>query len=600
MYLPENLPNTNTRAMVDTWRGYNHNYRISAGEFYDMENMSSDFYPLLTPRKKRAKLIEDTNIRGITLTGNSLVYLAGNTLHYGSKTYDLSPYTGNQDGKEKAEQQLLRFGAYILIFPLNIYVNLTDDADIGQMSSSYTVPQGVTITYTMCDPDGEDYENIVSGVAPPENPVDGMYWLNTSQNESGLNIWVESLSMWQPVATTYMRMEIPGANLSDYFAEGDTVTMNTGVEDINAGSTIRLIDYEYMVITGILPEGVTFSETTDAVWTVTIDRKIPELDYVCTSGNRVWGCHYGDDGHGKILNEIYASKLGDFKNWYTYDGISTDSYAVSVGEDGYWTGAISYQGRPVFFKENAIFRIYGSYPSEYQLVTSNARGVQRGSWKSLTVLNEYLVYKSAADIVIYDGSYPTSISKDLGRENLYYDAVAGATLNKYYIQMQDAMGHQFYFVYDMDTDIWEREDADITIRAFTTTESGQIFAHTGSEIYGIGANDNMLFMNTLPGEDMVHWWAETGDIGYEYPDHKRVTKIALRAYIPYNAEIQVLVSYDDHPYEEKTVLRGSGSIRTQTAEFNMMPCDHYRLKFAGHGACRIYTMTTTLETEDGL
>lgn len=101
MYLPENLPNTNTRAMVDTWRGYNHNYRISAGEFYDMENMSSDFYPLLTPRKKRAKLIEDTNIRGITLTGNSLVYLAGNTLHYGSKTYDLSPYTGNQDGKEK-------------------------------------------------------------------------------------------------------------------------------------------------------------------------------------------------------------------------------------------------------------------------------------------------------------------------------------------------------------------------------------------------------------------------------------------------------------------------------------------------------------------
>ena len=160
MYYPNYLPDTNTRAMVDTWRGYNHNYRISAGEFFDMENLSSDYYPLLTPRKTREKLIEEENIRGILLTDNKLCYLAGKKLHFGFKIYDLAPYIGDETGHETDEQQLIRFGAYILIFPLRIYVNLTDDEDIGSMNSSYSAPTNTEITYTMCDIDGDPFDNI--------------------------------------------------------------------------------------------------------------------------------------------------------------------------------------------------------------------------------------------------------------------------------------------------------------------------------------------------------------------------------------------------------------------------------------------------------
>ena len=42
-----------SRQMVDTFRGYNHNLRISDGEFFDMKNMTSDHYPVLSPRGKR-------------------------------------------------------------------------------------------------------------------------------------------------------------------------------------------------------------------------------------------------------------------------------------------------------------------------------------------------------------------------------------------------------------------------------------------------------------------------------------------------------------------------------------------------------------------
>ncbi len=597
MYLPTRLPESNNRAMVDTWRGYNHNYRIAGGEFFDMENMSSDYYPILTPRKRRSKLIQGENIRGILLTDDRVCYLEGDTLYYGTRTYDISPYVAVQ-GSE-TQQTLLRFGAYILIYPQNVYVNLYSEDEIGSMEKEYSVDPGVDITFQMCDADGNDFDNVVAGPTPPANPTDGMYWLNTDPDANGLNIWVDNQSMWQPVATTYIRVTIPGSNIAKVFKKGDTIKMTSWLENINDGSTIQSIEGDHFVIIGILQDGVVHVEDTDEAWTLHIQRKLPQLDYVCVSNNRVWGCHYGPDGKGGVVNEIYASKLGDFTNWYDYEGLSTDSYAVSIGDDGAFTGCINYQGRPVFFKENHIYRIYGSYPAEYQLVTNNVRGVQKGSSRSLAILNEYLIYKSSMDVVVYDGTTPVSISKDLGRDQHYYSAAAGATLDKYYISMQDALGKKFYFVYDMVNDIWEREDA-IDILGFTTSESGQVYCYNEKEIYGIGTNDNILFLNPLPGEDMVKWWCETGDIAYEIPDYKKPINIALRAYVPHNSEIQVWISYDDGPFEEKGVVRGNGKTLTQIISFKPMSCDHYRLKFKGHGYCRIITMTTTFDPEGGI
>ena len=53
---------------------------------------------------------------------------------------------------------------------------------------------------------------------------------------------------------------------------------------------------------------------------------------------------------GKAVNEIYASKLGDFKNWNCYAGRSTDSYVATRGSDGPFTGAADYLGSPLFFR----------------------------------------------------------------------------------------------------------------------------------------------------------------------------------------------------------------------------------------------------------
>ena len=42
-----------SKSVIATFKGYNHNLRIGTGEFYDMKNMTSDHYPVLSTRTER-------------------------------------------------------------------------------------------------------------------------------------------------------------------------------------------------------------------------------------------------------------------------------------------------------------------------------------------------------------------------------------------------------------------------------------------------------------------------------------------------------------------------------------------------------------------
>ena len=114
----------------------------------------------------------------------------------------------------------------------------------------------------------------------------------------------------------------------------------------------------------------------EAVQTVSMERRVPELDFVTECDNRVWGCNSKE-------NVIYGCKLGDPTNWFSYRGIAADSYAVTVGSDGAFTGAASCMGYALFFKENTLHKLYGSKPSDFQLSSLRCRGVAKNAARSL-------------------------------------------------------------------------------------------------------------------------------------------------------------------------------------------------------------------------
>ena len=610
MFMPEIVENQNTRNMISQWLGYNHNYSIGMGEFYDMENMTCEGFPVLMARDVRPTLINALHsIRGILYTDSSLCYLDGMTFHYKTWMLDLSNITSDNPAivewdstfvdEPDAEpimwndQNLIRFGAYVLIYPMNVWVNI-EKRTAGSIESRFKSGTGLTVTYKISKKDGSDYQNVVAQATAPASPAEGDYWLNTTEGSEGLNVYLQS--SWQPVPTCYIRVEIQGAGFDDYFREEDIVNMNSAtVRDINNGSMIQAIDEDYFVVIGIMDE-VIKTETTSAGYRFTMDRAMPTLDFMCADKNRLWGCRYGYDIDGNLINEIYASKLGDFRNWYSFQGLSTDSYTATIGIPGAFTGCISYGGYPTFFKENAIIRVSGSYPAEYNVMQLDARGVQEGSSRSLAIVGEALYYKAPGGVMVYDGSLPRLVSEAWGRDAYYYDGVAGVCGNKYYIEVTNAKGGHRMFVYDSQLGLWTKE-SHLALLGFSGSLDGRLFAYTKSSVYGMGLSDNELYTNKQIGEEYVEWYLESGDMGLEVPDFKFVNKLTLRAFVPSTSEISVEISYDDRPFEPIGDIRGLEETMTHVIHIIPYRCDHFRLKFMGHGKVRIYSLAISYEAE---
>jgi len=618
MFLPQVEENINQNNLIQQWRGYNHNYSIGMGEFYDMENMSCDGFPIMMARQLRPTLLNAVHgYRGILYTDGSLAWLDGMVFHYKTWMMDLSDvadgvvveYDPNFEDEPDEEPiiwqdvNLVRYGGYVLIIMPDtqdsIWVNISDDPlkrSAGKITSTYESGVGVTITYSLSTIDGTPYDNVtVSGTAPV-NPSEGDYWLNNTAGEVGLYIYLNS--SWQPVATTYIKISITDAGFDDYFAVEDIIDMNiaaTRLKDINNGSMIQAIGDSFIVVIGIM-DVASFTEETTTGYKLKIERKMPDMDYICADKNRLWGCKYGYDSSGNMINEIYASKLGDFKNWYSYQGLSTDSYAATIGTPGAFTACISYNNYPTFFKESAIIRVAGNYPAEYNVSVLDARGVQNGSSRSLAVVGEALFYKAPGGVMAYDGSLPRMISEEWGKDEYYYDGVAGVYGSKYYIQVTNTFGGYRMFVYDSQLGLWTRENQ-MSLLGFAGSNDGKLFAYTLESIFGFGNSDNVLYTNKQVSEEWVYWHLETGDMGLDVPEFKFVSKLILRAYIPIRSEVMVQISYDDRPYEPISDIRGTNEIMTFVMDVVPYRCDHYRLKINGHGAVRLYSLIIKYNAE---
>lgn len=348
--------------------------------------------------------------------------------------------------------------------------------------------------------------------------------------------------------------------------------------DMNGSQYVYAAGDDYIVILGMLDRSMT-----QASGTVNVERKCPDMEFVIENDNRLWGCHYGKDADGNMLNEIYACKLGDFKNWNVYQGISTDSYAVNVGSDGPFTGAIAYGGMPMFFKENCVHKIYGSQPKNYQVMTTQMRGVQKGSEKSLVIVDGTLLYMSQTGVEAYDGSLPTTIGEDLG-ETERGGAVAGALDNRYYMACREGTAYHLY-VYDLRRNIWTEEDGAEAL-AFVPYEN---------DLYMLdGKTGEILTINGTAGEPEgdVHWMAQTGLQGWEQVNQKYVSRYNIRAKLPAGSELICKLEYDsDGKWWEKLRMENTeDSTRTLLMPVYPKRCDHIRMRLEGSGEIKIFSI----------
>ena len=576
-----------SRELIDVFGGYNHNLRIANGEFYNMKNLTSSDYPVLSPRPKRGFYATPDSPQGM-VAKDSLCYVDGDTFY-------INGYPVKMELSTKAEdcpKTLISMGAYVIILPDKKYINTENLTDFGKIEAEVTT-EG-TVTFELCTVEGVAYTNtVLSPTAPKiteemENGTTTIpLWIDTSGDTHALKQYSTSSDMWSTIATTYIKITATG--IGTPFAEYDGVNIS-GVKktlsDLNASMVIMAKGNDYIVVRGILDEVDTQNEP------VTVSRQMPNMDFVIESGNRLWGCKYGVALNGQVVNEIYASKLGDFKNWNCFMGISTDSYAASLGTDGQFTGAITHLGYPLFFKENYLHKVYGNYPANYQIQTTACRGVERGSSKSLAIVNEVLYYKARSGICAYDGSLPVEVSSAFG-DTIYSNAVAGVLGNKYYVSMKevnsDPIPPYHLFVYDTRRGTWHREDDTQAVE----------FCNCRGDLYYIDYADNQIKTVGGTGDSKesgnIEWMAESGVIGISSPDKKYVSRIDIRLSMTVGARVFIHIQYDSLGDWEQVYAMTGITLRSFAIPIRPKRCDHLRIRISGIGESKIYSICKTIE-----
>ena len=576
MLYPKLTEQATERKMVDSFRGYNHNLRIGSGEFYDMENMSSISYPVLSPRGKRGIYAEPENAQGL-IAKDSLCYVDGTYFCMNEYRIDMGLSTAEEDNPKS----LVSMGAYVIILPDKKYINTKDITEFGSIEASVTSTGAVS--FELCKLDGSSYSNMIVSAAEPANPKNMDVWLDTSATPNVLKQYSATNSMWVTIATTYIKISAEGIGIPFEVYDGVAISgiESPKLQDLNANVIIQAKGDDYIVVTGVL-DSIATQEAA-----VTVKRTMPNMDFVTESGNRLWGCRYGTASNGEIVNEIYASKLGDFKNWNCFMGLSTDSYAASCGTDGQFSGAVTHLGYPIFFKETCLHKVYGTQPSNFQIQTTVCRGVQRGCERSLAIVNEILYYKARSAVCAYDGSLPTEMSTALGEE-VYSDAVAGAHGNKYYISMMSTDGKFHLFVYDTAKGMWHRED----------NTKARAFCSCRGEMYFIDEADGKIktvFGSGTLEEEPVKWMAETGTLGTDSPDKKYVSRIILRMGLEIGTRVTLEAQYDSSSKWEHLSSMVGTSLRSFSVSVRPKRCDHFKLRIIGEGPAKIYSYVKTIE-----
>ena len=583
-----------TRELMDKFLGYDLRPDAPEGSFVEMRNCSSDLFPKLSPRKSRGVYRDQFgDITGAVMTASGLYYpegqylcsLAGNRIDMGL-SYGL--------------KRLVRMGAYVLIFPDKKYINTIDHEDRGDIEAEYTNSSALSIY--MCRPDGQEYAAEYISDEEPQNPADKGVWLNTSNYPNTLHQWNDAAKCWVSVTTTCIRLLSVG--IGERFRAGDGITisgirdaaqildMDTGeeiagkrreqLEAIEGSAVVLERARDWIVISGAVDAHCSISSV------ITIKRSIPEMDFIVEHGNRLWGCRYGLDAAGEFVNILYASKLGDFRNWAVYRGIDTDSYYANVGTDGPFTGAIAwgYGDRVLFFKENGYHAVTGGGPATFRVDWIPCEGVQKGSGKSLQELDGVIYYKSPTGVCALSGSLPVQIGEALGNARRQ-ETVGGICGRKYYLNMTGGT-----FVWDHDRRLWHREEGERLSEIIAGTEDAYLLT-TGGQLKTVLGTAGFEEENVT---GKVKWMAQTGILGAEHPDRKYLTRINVRMKLERGSRLRLFIRYDSAGNWVQVCNVASVSLRAYDFPIRIRRCDHYELRFEGEGPGEVQSIVKTYQT----
>ena len=609
----------NTRDLLRAFGGLNETYGCTEAEYSGGMNFSARDFPALSTRLPRRRLQELAGLNGMYHL-NGLLTVCGQDLVYTPDEAPAQPVTVKNSVAD-SRKTMVGIGTKILIFPDKVAFD-TADGSAAPLGAAWEAGS-LSVSFAPCDASGNTYEVKDKGTKEPEHPQDGQLFLKLNEPdkpysaENTLEVYSEASGNWTVIPLDYCLVTAEGIGAE--FRVWDTVTLTgTGAEQAGqwAGLDGDRIVYGVTETTLRLradPGGEHFygrlvHNGSSAVWVsmdgtqreeyfpaegVKVERRVPDLEYLTECDNRVWGCSSSE-------NVIYACKLGDPTNWFSYRGIAADSYAVTVGSDGAFTGAATCMGYALFFKENTLHKLYGSKPSDFQLSSLRCRGVAKGAARSLCVINETLYYLSPDGVMAWDGSIPTKVSTALDPARLrnVKSALGGALDGRYYLHLVRGGGEAQavrLLVYDTERGLWQEED----VCSYEMTGSGgQLYLWDGKAIWAADADREENWQQAGGIEDGVSFELVSGDIGLDSPEELYLSRLTLRLEAEVKSRIEVAVSYDSGAWETLAQLNADGR-RCFDVPFVPRRCGSLRFRLKGRGQLTLRSLTRTSAAAKG-
>ena len=576
------------------------------GAIRDMKNMTSDYWPELAvrPGRKIVSLALGGACAGLFSHKGKLGRVSAEMVMADANLYYDGELVKELFVSSKTEKIFASIGDYVVIWPDKVYYDSVS-GETGKLEVSASVreavfcheaaPGGIS-SESNCLRLGVDVSAFKAGDAVTisgcsERPKNNQTVVIREVGEGVLYFLDNTLYLEEK---RFFAAPAEGLPKGKYDTVLDGVSYILAVPELAAGDELWWDGTEFTAIVGGVEEtiawdigsgsvgvisfgGMTVEEYTES-GTITVARKVPDLDFVFEHGNRLMGCK--DD-------TIYISAAGDIFNWNLFDGTAADSFTTDTGTSGKFTGGISYYGYPRFFKEDYIFTLFGDYPAEYALQKYECHGVMEGSGKSLAVVNGRLFYLSRFGPQVYTGSLPSRIADAFGTDR-YINGVGGSDGLKYYLSMESTEdGTSHLFVYDTEKGLWMREDDTAMRYAVRATDLYYMDKFGMIGILGRAHEPPEYALD----EDTGEWFVEFGDITDGSPDRKLINKLQIRLEIEDEASVTVKMLFDSG--EEWTTVGTivAGKKRSVTLPIIPRRLDHFRLRIEGVGMVRISSIT---------
>ncbi len=384
-----------------------------------------------------------------------------------------------------------------------------------------------------------------------------------------------------------------GVDFGRYFKCGDCL-------EISEGGNV----YGFYVVSALGDGYITFENADltegSSVRSLVLERKIPSLKHTFECNNRIWGIE-GD--------VIFASALGDPFNFYKYRGISTDSYFKEVYSGGNFTAGAAYGETPMFFKENSIYRVFGTSPDNFYVDVKEAPGVSEACGGSVAVLDGGVYYAGTDGIYLYTSAYPVKISDKLGSLKIGY-AVGGADGKKYYISFSEFYGvkqsigdlmRDYYqvqlYAYDTEKSCWYKYDDALRVKKIVTGPYGSLFkksntlaldmeggVFTLSDKLASTVAEELLEYPPPPVESFgVTGVVDTGTVS-------RMTRLRFSALVSEGAELYGDVSFDGGEFLRCFLIKGEGREKKYSFRVPRKRFSSCRIRLGGSGDYTVYGM----------